>query len=66
MYFFDEPGTGLHYFDILPLIEVFQPIVDSGDTVLFIEHNSTLINSADQVVTLGLGSGDGGGEVSFD
>ena len=63
LYLFDEPSTGLHYFDILPLITVFQSLVDRGDTVLFIEHNNTLIESADQVITLGPGSGDKGGVV---
>ncbi|HKL03026.1 MAG TPA: hypothetical protein VJ911_05100, partial [Cryomorphaceae bacterium] len=63
LYLFDEPSTGLHYYDILQLIAVFQSIVDRGDTLIFIEHNSTLINSADRVVTLGPGSGERGGEV---
>jgi excinuclease ABC subunit A len=63
LYLFDEPSTGLHYFDVLQLIQVFQSIVDRGDTLLFIEHNSTLIESADQVITLGPGSGESGGEV---
>ena len=61
LYLFDEPSTGLHYFDILQLITVFQTIVDQGDTVLFIEHNATLIEVADQVLRLGPGSGDSGG-----
>ena len=63
LYLFDEPSTGLHYFDILKLINVFQSIVAGGDTVLFIEHNNTLIESADQVITLGPGSGENGGLV---
>ncbi len=63
LYLFDEPSTGLHYFDILPLITVFKSLVDRGDTVLFIEHNSALINAADQVITIGPGSGENGGEV---
>ena len=63
LYLFDEPSTGLHYFDILQLITVFQSLVDRGDTVLYIEHNKTLIASADQILTLGPGSGDHGGEV---
>jgi len=63
LYLFDEPSTGLHYFDILNLIEVFNSIVDRGDTILFIEHNSTLIESADEVITLGPGSGEYGGEL---
>jgi excinuclease ABC subunit A len=63
LYLFDEPSTGLHYFDILQLIKVFQSLVDRGDTVIFIEHNSTLVQSADQVIQLGPGSGGNGGEV---
>ncbi|MFK8165688.1 MAG: excinuclease ABC subunit UvrA [Lewinella sp.] len=63
LYLFDEPSTGLHYYDILPLITVFQSIVDRGDTILYIEHNSTLIEAADRVVTLGPGSGEAGGSL---
>ncbi|MCA1764267.1 MAG: ATP-binding cassette domain-containing protein [Flavobacteriales bacterium] len=63
LYLFDEPSTGLHYFDILQLIAVFQSIVERGDTLLFIEHNATLIESADRVIALGPGSGERGGEV---
>ena len=63
LYLFDDPSTGLHYFDILSLIEVFGSMLDSGDTVLFIEHNSTLIDAADQVIRLGPESGDDGGEL---
>ncbi len=63
LYLFDEPSTGLHYFDIKSLIRVFQSLIDRGDTILFIEHNSTLIESADQVIRLGPGSGEKGGEV---
>lgn len=63
LYLFDEPSTGLHYFDLLRLNKVFQSIVENGDTVLFIEHNNTLIHAADQVITLGPGSGEQGGEI---
>ncbi|MGB3467752.1 MAG: ATP-binding cassette domain-containing protein, partial [Cyclobacteriaceae bacterium] len=63
LYLFDEPGTGLHEFDLLPLIAVFRSLIAQGDTILFIEHNQTLITSADQVITLGPGSGGDGGEV---
>ncbi|MFK8057976.1 MAG: ATP-binding cassette domain-containing protein [Saprospiraceae bacterium] len=63
LYLFDEPSTGLHYFDILKLISVFQSLIERGDTVLFIEHNRTLIDASDRVVRLGPGSGEGGGEV---
>jgi excinuclease ABC subunit A len=63
LYLFDEPSTGLHYFDLVQLIAVFQSIIDNGDTVLFIEHNNTLIASADRVITLGPGSGELGGQL---
>ena len=63
LFLFDEPSTGLHYFDILPLLEVFQSLIDLGDTVLFIEHNKLMIDSADQLVVLGPGSGAQGGEI---
>lgn len=61
LYLFDEPSTGLHYFDILRLIDVFRALVDRGDTVLFIEHNRTMIEAANQVLKLGPGSGEEGG-----
>lgn len=66
LYLFDEPSTGLHYFDLLQLNKVLQAIVDDGDTVLFIEHNKTLIHTAGQVITLGPGSGEQGGELIED
>ncbi|MGK0364354.1 MAG: excinuclease ABC subunit A, partial [Saprospiraceae bacterium] len=61
LYLFDEPSTGLHYFDILRLIEVFQSLIESGDTVVFIEHNGTLINAANELIQLGPGNGEKGG-----
>ena len=63
LYLFDEPSAGLHYFDMLQLSTVFQSLVDRGDTVLFIEHNKALIESANQVISLGPGSGENGGVV---
>jgi excinuclease ABC subunit A len=63
LYLFDEPSTGLHYFDILKLIKIFQSLVQQGDTVLFIEHNKVLIESANQIITLGPKSGENGGEI---
>ena len=63
LYLFDEPSTGLHYFDMLPLLEVFKKLVKEGHTVLFIEHNATFIEAAHQVVKLGPGNGAFGGEL---
>lgn len=63
LYLFDEPSTGLHYFDILQLIEVFQGLIERGDTVIFIEHHAVLVEAANEVVRLGPGSGESGGFV---
>ncbi len=63
LYLFDEPSTGLHYFDVLKLIELFKEIVSNGNTIVFIEHNETLIDSANHVVSLGPGSGEQGGHL---
>ena len=60
MYLFDEPSTGLLYFDILHLIDVFRGLIEQGDSVVFIEHNVTLIE-ADRIIQLGPGSGERGG-----
>jgi excinuclease ABC subunit A len=65
LYLFDEPSTGLHYNDILPLIKVYQHLVNHGDTVVYIEHNKTLIESADRMITLGPGSGEHGGQIAI-
>lgn len=64
LYLFDEPSTGLHHLDILKLIKVFETIVDDGDTVIFIEHNSLLIEQANELISLGPGSGEQGGALT--
>ena len=63
LYVLDEPTTGLHFDDVRRLLEVLARLVDSGNTVLLIEHNLDVIKSADHVVDLGPEGGDGGGRV---
>lgn len=63
LYLFDEPSIGLHHVDIQRLIAVFESLIEEGNTILFIEHNSLLIQSADQLITLGPGSGENGGNL---
>ncbi|MDF1597173.1 MAG: excinuclease ABC subunit UvrA [Acidimicrobiia bacterium] len=62
-YILDEPTTGLHFEDIRKLLGVLQRIVDTGNTVLVIEHNLDVIKSADWIIDLGPEGGDGGGRI---
>ena len=63
IYILDEPTTGLHTADVHKLIEVLQRIVESGNTVVVIEHNLDVIKTADYIVDLGPEGGDKGGKV---
>ena len=63
IYILDEPTTGLHTADVHKLIEVLMMLVDSGNTVVVIEHNLDVIKCADYIVDLGPEGGDGGGLV---
>ena len=63
IFVFDEPTIGLHPLDVQTLLAVFQRLIDSGATVLVIEHDLDLIRSADYVVDMGPGGGDEGGRI---
>ncbi|MCG4470302.1 excinuclease ABC subunit UvrA [Lawsonibacter sp. DFI.6.74] len=63
IYILDEPTTGLHSADVHKLIEVLQKLVDTGNTVVVIEHNLDVIKTADHLIDLGPEGGDGGGTI---
>ena len=63
IYILDEPTTGLHAADVHKLIDVLQTLVDSGNTVVVIEHNLDVIKTADYIIDLGPEGGDRGGQI---
>jgi excinuclease ABC subunit A len=63
VYILDEPTTGLHFEDIRKLLQVLQRLVDTGNTVLVIEHNLDVVKTADWLIDLGPEGGDQGGRV---
>lgn len=63
IYILDEPTTGLHTDDVKKLIAILQRLVDSGNTIVVIEHNLDVIKTADHIIDLGPEGGDGGGRI---
>lgn len=65
MFIFDEPTTGLHFYDIKKLMESFSALISKGHTVVVIEHNMDVVKCADWVIDLGPEGGDKGGNLVF-
>jgi len=63
LYILDEPTTGLHFADIQKLLDVLDRLVESGNTVVVIEHNLDVIKTADHIIDLGPEGGDKGGSI---
>jgi excinuclease UvrABC ATPase subunit len=66
IYVLDEPTTGLHMSDITHLLAVMNRLVDSGNTVIVIEHNLDVIRNADWIIDLGPEGGNKGGRILFE
>ena len=63
VFVFDEPSIGLHPLDVRVLLGVFQTLIDSGATVIVIEHDLDVIRNADYIIDMGPGGGESGGRI---
>ena len=65
LFIFDEPTTGLHFYDVEKLLKSFDALLAKGHSIVVVEHNLDVIRAADWVIDLGPGAGDGGGNLVF-
>ena len=65
LFIFDEPTTGLHFYDVEKLLKSFDVLLSKGHTIVVVEHNLDVIKAADWVIDLGPEAGDGGGHLVF-
>ncbi len=66
LFVFDEPTTGLHFHDILKLMDAFNMLLKQGNTIIVIEHNLEIIKCADWLIDLGPDGGNNGGNIVFE
>ena len=66
LFIFDEPTTGLHYYDIEKLLKAFDALIARGHSIIVVEHNLEMVRAADWIIELGPGAGDEGGRVIFE
>ena len=66
LFIFDEPTTGLHFYDIEKLILAFNALIDLGHSIIVIEHNVEVIKCADHIIDLGPEGGQNGGHILFE
>lgn len=66
LFIFDEPTTGLHFFDVEKLLRSFDALLDAGHSIVVVEHNTDVIRAADWVIDLGPDAGAAGGELVFE
>ena len=65
MFIFDEPTTGLHFYDVEKLLRSFDALLSKGHSIVVVEHNLDVIRAADWVIDLGPEAGDQGGNLVF-
>lgn len=65
LFIFDEPTTGLHFYDVEKLLKSFDALLAKGHSIVVVEHNADVIRAADWVIDLGPEAGDGGGHIVF-
>jgi excinuclease ABC subunit A len=66
LFIFDEPTTGLHFYDIEKLLIAFNALIDQGHSVVVIEHNTEVIKCADHLIDIGPVGGENGGHILFE
>ncbi|MFZ2196170.1 MAG: hypothetical protein WAV13_00445, partial [Thermodesulfovibrionales bacterium] len=66
LYILDEPTVGLHFSDVQALLNILNRLVETGSTVMLIEHNLDIIKAADWIIDLGPEGGDRGGRIIFE